>query len=76
VWLPAVRSTRPAYREPAIPRMTHSYQTVDDTGSALSQARAKRCASKDQMDCLTRPAPLRCGRALYIPAGATDHEKA
>jgi diguanylate cyclase (GGDEF)-like protein len=42
----------------------------DDAGSALWQARAKRCASKDQLDCSPRTTPLRCSRALYISAAA------
>jgi hypothetical protein len=49
----------------------HHYLLIfDDTGSALQQRRPKRCASKDQLDCLTHPTPLKCSRTLYIPAGA------
>jgi hypothetical protein len=49
----------------------HHYLLIfDDTGSALWQGRAKRCAFKHQLDRLTRPTPLKSSRALYIPAGA------
>ena len=48
----------------------------DDTGSALGQGWAKRCASKDQLDCLKHPTPLKSSRALYIPEGHDDYGKA